>query len=202
MPDTELPALSEAVHVTIVSPRGNVSGALLVIDDTPTISEVSTIPRITKLFKGFSASWIIFSGGINSGSSVSTTVIVWKNNEEFPDESVAVQVTIVSPNWNSSGASLVISGLVSTWSNADAWPTSTTIPDESIISSVMLSGPVITGWVVSSMVIVCVSDTELPEVSVAVHVTIVSPRGNVSGELFSTDLISTVSKTLPSTNSI
>ena len=31
------------------------------------------------------------------------------------------------------------------------------------------------------MVIVCVSDIELPEVSVAVHVTIVSPRGNVSG---------------------
>ena len=52
------------------------------------------------------------------------------------------------------------------------------------------------------MVIVCVSDIELPEVSVAVHVTIVSPRGNVSGALFSTDLISTVSKTLPSTNSI
>ena len=56
VPDTELPALSEAVQVTIVSPRGNFSGASLVIDDTPTISEVSAIPRITKLSKGFSAS--------------------------------------------------------------------------------------------------------------------------------------------------
>ena len=43
-----------------------------------------------------------------TGAVVSTTVIVWVVEAELPEESVAVQVTIVSPSGNTSGASLVI----------------------------------------------------------------------------------------------
>ena len=45
----------------------------------------------------------------------------------------------------------------------------------------MLSGPVIRGEVVSTTVTNCVSETEFPDVSVAVQVTTVSPNGNDSG---------------------
>ena len=52
-------------------------------------------------------STIIFSGIINSGAVVSTTETVWVAVAEFPDESVAVHVTTVSPSGKVSGASLV-----------------------------------------------------------------------------------------------
>ena len=42
------------------------------------------------------------------GAVVSTTVINCVSETEFPEVSVAVQVTIVSPSVNTSGASLVI----------------------------------------------------------------------------------------------
>ena len=42
------------------------------------------------------------------GAVVSTTVTNCVSETEFPEVSVAVQVTIVSPNGNDSGASLVI----------------------------------------------------------------------------------------------
>ena len=54
------------------------------------------------------ASTIIFSGCNMLGAVVSTTVTNCVSETEFPEVSVAVQVTIVSPNGNDSGASLVI----------------------------------------------------------------------------------------------
>ena len=78
---------------------------------------------------------------------------------------------------------------------------STIFPSSSVISKIILSGPVSVGWTVSLIIINWVSDAELPEVSVAVHVTIVSPSGNDSGASFSTNSISTASDTLASDNS-
>jgi len=46
---------------------------------------------------------------------VSTTETVCVALAEFPAASVAVQVTIVSPTWNNSGASLIIE-TTPTWS--------------------------------------------------------------------------------------
>ena len=48
-----------------------------------------------------------------TGAVVSTTVMVWVVEAELPEESVAVQVTIVSPSGNTVGASLVIVDTVS-----------------------------------------------------------------------------------------
>ena len=51
----------------------------------------------------------ITSPGIEMlGAVVSTTVTYYVSEIEFPEVSVAVQVTTVSPNGNDSGASLVI----------------------------------------------------------------------------------------------
>ena len=48
------------------------------------------------------------TGDVIVGRVVSIIVIDWVAEAELPEESVAVQVTIVSPSGNTSGASLVI----------------------------------------------------------------------------------------------
>ena len=55
------------------------------------------------------------------------------------------------------------------------------MPSNPVASVITSSGMEILGAVVSTTVINCVSETEFPEVSVAVQVTIVSPSGNDSG---------------------
>ena len=47
MDDAELPEISVAVQVTRVSPSGNTSGASLVMEETPTSSELSGIVNAT-----------------------------------------------------------------------------------------------------------------------------------------------------------
>ena len=51
------------------------------------------------------------------------------------------------------------------------------------------------------MIICCVSDAVLPEVSVAVQVTTVSPRGNDSGASLDTESISEISSVINSPKS-
>ena len=98
----------------------------------------------------------------------------------LPDSSSAVQVTTVSPNGNTFGASLVIiTSLII--SSAIGEINSTMLLVDDVASVTISSSCNILGDVVSTIVTNCVPDTELPEVSVAVQVTIVSPRGNVSG---------------------
>ena len=63
--------------------------------------------------------------------------------------------------------------------------------DFDVASDITFSGVVIIGAVVSTTVIVCVAVDELPEESVAVQVTMVSPRGKTSGALLVIDDIST-----------
>ncbi len=76
MVEAELPEESVAVHVTIVSPSGNTSGASLVIEDTSTISFDSGIVICTEFASRFTASCVIFCGVVISGAVVSTTEIV------------------------------------------------------------------------------------------------------------------------------
>ena len=54
------------------------------------------------------ASTSMFDGGEIVGSVVSITLIICAADAELPEESVAVQVTMVSPSGNVSGASLVM----------------------------------------------------------------------------------------------
>ena len=71
---------------------------------------------------------------------------------------------------------------------------STTLLVNDVASTMIFSGCKILGAVVSTTVTSCVSDAEFPEVSVAVQVTIVSPRGKNSGASFSTDKIPIMSE--------
>ena len=105
--------------------------------------------------------------------------------EILPDSSSALQVTTVSPNGNTSGALLsIIISLIA--SSAIGRINSTMLLVDDVASTVIFSGCNMLGAVVSTTVTNCVSDTEFPEVSVAVQVTIVSPNGNDSGASLAT----------------
>ena len=70
----------------------------------------------------------------------------------MPDSSVAVQVMICSPRSNVSGASFVTETLL-TVSNVVGDLSSTILSDADVASWVMSAGAVITGFVVSTIVI-------------------------------------------------
>ncbi|CAI8186658.1 MAG: Uncharacterised protein [Candidatus Nitrosopelagicus brevis] len=102
-----MPEESVAVQVTIVSPSGNTSGASLVTDDISTSSDVSGVTNSRVFCSKLDASIIRSSENAIRGAVESTKIIDWLRFEMFPITSVAVQVTIVSPSGNTSGASLV-----------------------------------------------------------------------------------------------
>ena len=90
--------------------------------------------------------------------------------EIFPTVSVAVQVTVVCPNWNDSGASFVIDRIPIA-SVASALPMDVIVPDLLTASSVISVGTEIVGAVVSDTETSCVAVFVLPEVSTTVQVT-------------------------------
>ena len=101
-----LPDTSVAVQVTIVSPSGKNSGASFVNEISCT-SKTDGLSRLT-VFSAIEVASIVTSPtGKISGVVVSTIETVWVAVAEFPDESVAVHVTTVSPSGKVSGASLV-----------------------------------------------------------------------------------------------
>ena len=106
-----MPDESVAVHVITVSPSGNVSGESLVIEIISTVSLAVPRPISAKFPSAPLASIVMLSGAVTLGAVVSTTVTVWVAVEELPDESVAVHVTVVLPNENESGLSLVIDSI-------------------------------------------------------------------------------------------
>ena len=107
------------------------------------------------------ASISISDGEIIDGEVVSTTEIVWVEEAELPDESVAVQVTSVSPSGKTSGASLVI---VATSTRSETrTPIKSTIFSSIWIASIIRSeGAEIVGNVVSTIVMIWVFEIEFP----------------------------------------
>ena len=84
MSDDELPDSSVAVHVTMVSPSGNTSGASFVMDEIPSKSYANGVSNTTEFEDAFCASNNMFEGVKNSGDVVSTTVINWVVLAIFP----------------------------------------------------------------------------------------------------------------------
>jgi len=76
VPVAVLPLLSVAVHVIVVVPTGNESGALLVTLATPQLSDVPGVPRDTSVawHVSVSAFTVTFPGVVIVGLSASMTV--------------------------------------------------------------------------------------------------------------------------------
>src|SRR3990172_11358266 len=98
------------------------------------------------------ASDSISSGATIVGVVVSTTVIFCDAIAEFPDTSVAVHVTIVSPSGKTDGALFVIIGFESMMSVAVVVPIGTMVSSD-VASIVTSSGTVSFGPVISITVI-------------------------------------------------
>ena len=88
---------------------------------------------------------------------------------------MAVHVIMVSPSGKTSGALLEIEGM-STKSLETGFPSVTMFESADVASMVIGPGAVMLGDVVSTIVTIWVALTELPDVSVAVHMTSVSPN--------------------------
>ena len=72
----ELPEMSVAVHVTMVSPRGNTSGASLVMDEISTRSDALTPTRSMMFSIESLASTLTSDGAVMIGRLVSITEMI------------------------------------------------------------------------------------------------------------------------------
>ena len=95
--DAVLPAASAAVHVTMVLPTANASGASLETDAMPTESDASGSPMSTALASAATASNSTSGGAEIEGGVVSSIVTVCRACAALPAASAAVHVTAVSP---------------------------------------------------------------------------------------------------------
>ena len=178
-----LPFPSVAVHVTVVTvigktePESGTQAAAMF----PLTMSVAEAENDTGAPFGPIASVAMSSGTETDGAVVSRTVTVnvfgalW-----LPESSEAVQLTVVVVIGNvlPEGGEHETVGVGSTRSEAVAVKP-TAAPPGPVASVVMSAGTVSVGAVVSCTVTVKESPSEFPESSVATHVTVVVPRGNV-----------------------
>src|SRR5205823_12986532 len=99
----ELPLLSRAVQVTIVTPLRNCAGALLLSVTPPQLSVASGEPKATLVETHRPGEVLVRTGAgaVSNGGELSCTVTFWVAMLVLPLLSRAVQVTTVRPfgNW-------------------------------------------------------------------------------------------------------
>src|SRR5579872_3330896 len=140
-----LPDTSFAVHRMIVFPSGNVFDALFVIV-TCWISVAVALPIGTVLSFSEVASKVMLAGMVSFGGVVFCTSIIWVVFALFPDASVAVQVMVVLPNGNTSGALLSI--VTGSMSDTAGFASDIVLLLREVASKVMLAGMVSFGGMV------------------------------------------------------
>ena len=143
-----LPATSRAVQVTIVVPRGNRAGASLATDITPTASTTAGSASSTAVPSAPAASAATSWTAPIAGGIVSRTVTFCVATAMFPAPSIAVQITVLMPRVNRSGA-LLASDSMPLASVAAARPTLTGVRGP-VASTVMSAGGTMVGFVRSA----------------------------------------------------
>ena len=143
-----LPATSRAVQVTIVAPNGNRAGASLETDITPTASETCGSASPTAVPAAPAASATISWTAPIAGGIVSRTVTFCVATAMLPAPSIAVQMTVLMPRVNRSGA-LLSSDSMPLASVAAARPTLTGVSGP-VASTVMSAGGTMDGFVRSA----------------------------------------------------
>ena len=181
------PAPSVTVHVTVVFPNGNATGALFVTEATVQLSFVTGVPNTTPVaVHAVFVFTVIAAGATMVGFVLSTTVTTCVAVAVFPAPSVTVHVTVVFPNANTVGALFVTLATVQL-SAVTGVPNATLNAAHALFAfTVTFAGAVIVGLVLSTTVTTCVAVEVKPEASVTVQVTVVLPNGNAAGALFVT----------------
>ena len=190
---------SVAEHVTVVTPKWNVEplAGVHATATGPSKTSVAEAVNVNGAPAGLVASTLAFAGTVTAGPLVSDTVTVNDALRLLPRVSVAEQLTVVAPKWKVdplAGVQLTVR-LPSTRSVADAEYVKVA-PAALVASTVAFGGTVMVGAVVSDTVTVNVVVLVLLCASVALHVTVVVPSGNVeplAGAQLTVTLVSTVS---------
>src|SRR6266850_2144422 len=177
-----LPCASVAVHVTVVAPTGNVDplAGVQVVATAPSSVSVADAVKVKTAPAALVASTVAFAGTVTTGPVVSVTVTVKVLVPAFAWLSVAVHVTVVAPTGNVEPLAgvHVVATAPSRTSVADA-VNMKEAPLALVASTVAFAGTVMTGPVVSVTVTVKVLVPAFAWLSVAVHLTVVAPTGNV-----------------------
>jgi hypothetical protein len=180
--DPVLPRVSLPVHVTVVGPSGNVDplAGVHVTSTAPSTPSVADVVKLNAAPVEPVASTAASAGTVTVGAVVSATVTVKDAAVLLPRVSVPVHVTVVGPSGNIAplAGAQVTAVLPSTASLAVAAYVNTA-PVAPAASTVALAGTVTTGPVVSATVTVNDAAPVLPRASLALHVTVVAPSGNV-----------------------
>ncbi|HEY6068180.1 MAG TPA: hypothetical protein VIU81_05740 [Gaiellaceae bacterium] len=193
------------MHETFVVPRGNVppeAGLQLTLGLGSTLSVAVTV-KLTTAPAELVASTVRLVRPASTGAALSETVIVKEaGGARFPNESVAVHVTVVDPSGNvaAGDGEQVTTGLLSTLSEAVGRAYVTLAPDGPVAATLMFAGTLLrTGGVVSPTVTVKVLAALVfggLAWSRAEQLTVVVPRAKVlpeAGEQLTVGLGSTAS---------
>lgn len=151
----KLPDPSVAVHVTVVDPNGNASGALFDTEEIEQLSNVIGVPRTTPVaVHALFADTKSAAGAMIDGLAMSTTVTTCVAVADRPAPSVTVQVTVVFPNGNTVGA-LFATEATAQLSAVTGVPNATLNAAQALFAfTVTLAGAVIVGFVLSTIVTV------------------------------------------------
>src|SRR2546425_319491 len=178
-----LPCASVALQVTVVAPTGNVDplAGVHVVATAPSSASVAEAVKVKTAPVALIASTVAFAGTVTTGPVVSVTVTVNDAAPMLPCASVAVHVTVVAPSGKVDPLAgvHVVATTPSSASVADAVKVKTA-PAAFVASTVAFAGTITTGPVVSVTVTVNDAALVLPCASVALHVTVVAPNGNVA----------------------
>jgi hypothetical protein len=180
-----LPFASVAEHRTGVAPKPKAlpeAGAHVAEIEPLTRSVAAGTAKVTVAPDAPVASTLRFGSAATVGAVVSVTVTENWDVPAFPWASVAEHVTVVMPTGNAepdAGAHATAS-VTSTMSLADGVEKVTIAPEGPVASADWFATIPTTGAVVSMTVIVNDADALRPTLSVAVHVIVVAPIGNVA----------------------
>ena len=183
-----LAALAEksvAVQDTVVVPRAKVepdAGEQTTAGSGSTMS-VAVAEKVTEAPVGPVASTVMSDGRDGIGGVVSTTVTVKPAVLILPEASVAAHWTRVEPRANVEPERILQDTGTEPSTRSTAPAEYVMIAPAGLVASAVISvGRVKTGPIVSTTVTVEDAEPVLPNTSVAVHVTVVMPRGKVEPE--------------------
>jgi hypothetical protein len=158
-----LPELSVTVQITVVTPSGNVAGALLVTIVIVQLSVAVGAPNATlKAAHELFALTNTLAGAVTAGACVSVTVTVCVAVVVFPALSVTVQVTVVVPSGNVAGALLVTLATVQLSDVIGVPKTTPVATQDPFAEAKTFAGAVIVGFVLSFTVTTCDAIAEHP----------------------------------------
>src|ERR1043166_2188261 len=150
---------------------------------TPQLSEAIGLPKTTPVAEHWPGSVLVVmlaAQTVIAGGWLSTTITRWVQMVELPDVSLTVQTTKLVPTEKLLGALLEtvvvpqlseVIGLPKTTPVAEHWP-------GSVLVAMLAGQAVIAGGWLSTTVTVCVQPAALPEASVTVQCTSVTPTEN------------------------